>query len=329
MENESIVYSSSSDTAPDNTKDTAPDNTPLDGKGGGIKGFFADVIRGALIGIAFIIPGFSGGSIAAIIGIYEKLIEAISGIFKHFKESIKALLPIAIGMVAGIIALLFPLGWALEAYPIPTVCLFVGLALGGMPSITEKTRGKIKWTNIIALLIPFAFAFCLSFLPIGEDVNLFGLSFGEYLLLFVIGIVGSSALVVPGISGSMLLLILGYYNPIVNMLTDHLLRGQDVGTSLLVLGSVGAGIAFGFIGISVIMKYCLTHFPRGTYFAIIGFIVGSIPTVFVSTAKDAGLNFSNLPTSPLYWCVSALLLIAGIALSLSLVLYSRKKGISE
>ena len=322
MENESLI----NNDATGNTQELVPKG---ENGGGGLKGFFADVIRGALIGIAFIIPGFSGGSIAAILGIYEKLIEAISGIFKHLKESIKTLLPIGLGMVAGVIALLFPLGWALEAYPIPTVCLFVGLALGGMPSITEKTRGKIRWTNIVALLIPFAFALSLSFLPIGQDVNLFGLSFGEYLLLFVIGIVGSSALVVPGISGSMMLLILGYYNPIVNMLTDHLLQGKDVGTSLLVLGSVGAGIAVGFIGISFIMKYCLTHFPRGTYFAIIGFIVGSIPTVFVSTAKDAGLNFTNLPTSPIYWCASVILLLAGMALTLSLVLYARKKGLGE
>ncbi len=296
---------------------------------GGFKGFLADIIRGALIGIAFIIPGFSGGSIAAIIGIYEKLIEAISGIFKHFRESIRTLLPIGIGMVLGVIALLFPLGWALEAFPIPTVCLFVGLALGGMPSITEKVHGRIRCTNLIALLIPFGFAVALSFLPIGADVNLFGLSFGGYLLLFIIGMIGSTALVVPGISGSMMLLILGYYNPIVNMITDHLLAGKDVLTSLLVLGSVGAGIAVGFIGISFIMKYCLSHFPRGTYFAIIGFIVGSIPTVFVSTAKDAELTLATLPTDPLYWIASAALLIVGIALSLTLVLYSRKKGLTE
>ncbi len=327
MKNENL----NQDTA---VTDTASNSTVTQGASGnggksGAMNFLADVVRGALIGIAFIIPGFSGGSIAAIIGIYEKLIEAISGIFKHFKESVKALLPIGIGMVLGIVALLFPLGWALEAFPIPTVCLFVGLALGGMPSITEKVHGKIRYTNIIATLVPFAFAFSLSFLPIGADVNLFGLSFGDYLLLFIIGIVGSSALVVPGISGSMLLLILGYYNPIVNMMTDHLLKGQDVLDSLLVLGSVGLGIAVGFIGISVIMKYCLKNFPRGTYFAIIGFILGSIPTVFVSTAKDAGLTLSTLPVSPLYWIASVLLLIAGAALSLTLVIYSRKKAVSE
>ena len=113
-----------------------------------------DVIHGMAIGIAFIIPGFSGGSIAAILGIYEKLVGAIAELFKSFEKSMRTLLPIFVGMACGIVALLFPLGWALEAYPIPTVCIFVGLALGGLPSVTDKLRGKIKPTNIISFILP-------------------------------------------------------------------------------------------------------------------------------------------------------------------------------
>ena len=251
---------------------------------GSLRSFLLDVVRGAAIGVAFIIPGFSGGSIAAILGIYEKLVGAIADIFKSFKKSILTLLPIALGMVCGIVALLFPLEWALGAYPIPTVCIFVGLALGGLPSVTEKLTGKIKPTNVLAFAIPLVAAFSLSFLPIGSDIDLFTLGFGGYVLLFIVGLVGSSALVVPGISGSMLLLILGYYNPLVSMMTDNLLRGENVGVSISVLATAGAGIAVGFVLISVIMKKLLASCPRGTYFAILGFILGSIPTVFISTA---------------------------------------------
>ena len=150
------------------------------GTTGAIKTFFTDVIYGMLIGIAFIIPGFSGGSIAAILGIYEKLIGAIADIFKQFKKSVLTLLPVGIGMMLGVIALLFPLGWALEAFPIPTVCVFVGLTIGGLFSITDKTKGKPSITNIIALIIPLAFALGLSFLPVSADVDLLHLSFGGY-----------------------------------------------------------------------------------------------------------------------------------------------------
>ena len=288
------------------------------------KEFSIDIIRGTAIGAAFIIPGFSGGSIAAILGIYEKLVSAIADIFKDFKRSVLTLLPIAIGMIAGIVALLYPLGWALGKFPFPTVCIFVGLAIGGLPSLSDKLSGKIRPQNIIACLIPLLAALSLSFLPIGKDVNLFELNFGGYLLLFLIGIIGSAALVVPGISGSMLLLILGYYNPIVNMITNHFFKGQDVGTSILVLVSTALGIASGFFLISILMKWLLKNFPRGTYFAIVGFILGSIPTIYISTAKDAGYTISTLPATLLHWIMCAVMLAVGFALSFALVLYSKK-----
>ena len=289
------------------------------------KGFLFDVLSGVGIGLAFIIPGFSGGSVAAILGIYERLVTAIADIFRDFKKSIKTLLPIGIGMVIGIIALLFPLGWALENFPIPTVSLFVGLAIGGISSITDNVKGeRINFKNLIAAIIPALVVLSISFMPIGADKNLFDLSFGGYVLLFIIGIIGSSALVVPGISGSMLLLILGYYNPIVNLATDHLLVGKDVGISILVLGVTALGIAVGFLGISVIMKFLFKKYQKTTYLAILGFIIGSVPTIFISTAKEAGMTFSTLPTSPMHWISCVLLLAAGFALSYALVVYSRK-----
>lgn len=295
----------------------------------GARGFFLDMLSGFLMGVAFIIPGFSGGSVAAILGIYEKLIGAIADIFKSFKKSVITLLPIALGLVMGVIVLIFPLGWALQAFPLPTVSLFVGLALGGLPSITDKTRGKITASNITAFTVPAILSAALCFLPIATDVNLLNLSFGGYITLFAVGIIGSSALVIPGISGSMVLLILGYYNPIVNIITNHFFKGEDMLSSILVLGSVGAGVLVGFIGISVIMKVLLAKYQRGTYFAILGFIIGSVPTVFISTAKDAGLTLATLPKSPWHWVACAVLLAAGIALSLSLIIIAKKKAKSH
>ena len=296
----------------------------------GAKNFLLDIVRGVAIGVAFIIPGFSGGSIAAILGIYERLISAIADIFKDFKNSVKTLFPVGLGMIIGVLSLLFPLSWALESFPIPTVSLFVGLAIGGMPSITDNVRGKrIIYKNLIAMIIPAVIVLAISFMPIGADKNLTSLTFGGYALLFLIGILGSSALVVPGISGSMLLLILGYYNPIVNLVTDHLLLGKDIGISILVLGITAIGIAVGFIGISAIMKFLLKNYPRATYFAIIGFIAGSIPTIYVSTVKEAGMTLKTLPSSPLHWIMCVLLLAVGFLISYTLVIYSRKYAKKE
>lgn len=288
-----------------------------------LKSFFFDLLKGMAIGVAFIIPGFSGGSIAAILGIYEKLVGAIADIFKSFKKSIATLLPIGLGMVIGVLILLFPLSWALGKYPLPTVCLFVGLAIGGMPSITEKIPGKPSVKNLLALLIPLVLAASLSFLPIGQEVDLLNLDFGGHVLLFFIGALGSTALVVPGISGSMILLILGYYNPLVNLITHNLIMGNEFWASLLVLLCTAAGIGIGFFAVSVAMKILLTKCPRGTYFAILGFIVGSIPAIYASTMADAGITLSTLPTSFWHWAACAALLLAGIAISLFMVKKSK------
>lgn len=293
---------------------------------GGAKRFLMDIVSGFAIGIAFIIPGFSGGSIAAILGIYERLIGAIADLFKDFKKNVMTLLPVALGLVLGVISLLFPLRYALDAYPIPTVCVFVGLALGGIPSMARELKGKFKPVYILSTVIPLLLAVALSFLPIANDVNLLtGMNFFDYALLFIIGVVAASALVIPGISGSMLLLIIGYYNPIVSLITDHLLKLQNVGAAILALGSAALGIAVGFFLISIIMKKLFIKCRRGTFYAIFGFVLGSIPTVYISTVKESGQSFLSLMPNVWYWVISALLLLVGIALSLSLVIYSFKR----
>ena len=295
-------------------------------KNGTVKNFFSDLASGYAIGIAFIIPGFSGGSVAAILGIYERLVGAIADLFGSFKESIKTLLPIGLGLVLGAASLLFPLSLALEWAPLPTVSLFIGLAIGGLPSVTGKIDKGIKFSSVLATLIPTVLALSLALLPIGAEKNLFALDFGGYILLFLIGIIGSAALVVPGISGSMLLLILGYYNPIVKVLTEHLLLLRDIIPSLAVLGVTGLGILVGFFAISKLMKLLLSRYPSATYCAILGFIIGSLPTVYISTAKDAGLTLSALPTSPWHYVICALLLALGVAVSLSLIRFAKKKA---
>jgi len=302
------------------------DNNGSTKKTRGARGFLLDVIAGFGMGVAFIIPGFSGGSVAAILGIYEKLIAAIANIFRDFKRSVITLLPIFIGLVLGAVSLLYPLGWALTVFPLPTVSLFVGLALGGMFSVTDKITSRPTVANAFAFVIPLLVAVALSFIPTAADVDLFALNFGGHLLLFAVGIIASAALVIPGISGSMILLILGFYNPIIKVITEHFLKGTDLLPSVLILMSVGLGIIVGFVGISVIMNKLLTVCPRGTYCAIIGFILGSIPTVFISTAKDAGMTISTLPSSPWHWIACVLLLALGFATAYLMVLYGRKNA---
>ena len=99
--------------------------------------FILDIIRGAVIGIANIIPGVSGGTMMVTMGIYDKLIGSITGIVKNFKKSIKTLSPYIIGMAVGIGAFAFLLTKVLLVKaPLPTAFAFIGLIVGGVPVLT-------------------------------------------------------------------------------------------------------------------------------------------------------------------------------------------------
>lgn len=110
--------------------------------------FLINVAKGAAIGIAMIIPGVSGGTLAVMLKIYDKIIASISGLRKHFKESVLFLLPIVIGAVLAFAAAYFPLTLALEHYPFPTMLLFAGLMAGSLPKLFKdcKVTGFKKLT---------------------------------------------------------------------------------------------------------------------------------------------------------------------------------------
>ena len=101
-----------------------------------------DVIRGAVIGLANIIPGVSGGTMMVSMGIYDTLIYCITHLFSQFRKSVMTLLPYVVGMVAAIVGLSFVIDWAFASYPLPTNTLFIGLILGGLPAIVRQLKGS-------------------------------------------------------------------------------------------------------------------------------------------------------------------------------------------
>ncbi len=284
--------------------------------------FLADMMRGAAIGVAFIVPGFSGGSVAAFLGVYERLVGAVADIFKHFRRSMRILIPVVLGMLLGAAALLFPIQWGVKNYPVPTVTLFVGLSIGGLPAIKEKAPGRPTAKNAAAFAIPCLAAAALAFLPAARHAEgfLYHLDVGGYLLLFLVGAVAACALVVPGISGSMLLLIFGYYAPLVSVIAG-LLRGVHPLVSILVLLTAGAGMLVGFFAVSLLMRRLLIKYPRSTYFAILGFVTGSIVAVYAPFARSA------IPMGVWGWVVTVLMLLLGVALSLgAFSIAKRRRG---
>jgi putative membrane protein len=235
-----------------------------------VKEFFINMLKGGAVGIAVIIPGVSGGTIAVLLNIYDKIIESISGLKSNFKKSISFLLPIVLGIVAAIAIMYFPLSYALKYAPLPTVLLFLGLMTGST---------GFKKTDIACLLIPFALVIGICFIPGLGDVNLSeSMVWYDYVLLVPVGIVASCALVVPGISGSMLMVILGYYSPLLGLVSA--LKTSPL-HSILVFLLFAVGVIIGFFTIAKLMQYLLSKFTRATYWAIVGFVLGSLPAILI------------------------------------------------
>lgn len=277
---------------------------------------FINVLIGILIGVAAIIPGFSGGTIACVVGCYDELIESISGIRKHFKQSILTLLPFLLGIAIGALSI-FPISWGINNYPLVTISLFAGLLIGSIPSFYQNIKGKSNKTNILSAVICgviFLVIILLNlFIGEGNYVSLSSSAWWAYFVLIIAGMIGSAALVIPGISGSMVLMILGFYNPIMDIIKGVLQTiGNSLGMSLsldfasmdfasslnsgfifpglMMILCFGIGIILGFYLISKLMKYLLTKHKTVTYFAIFSFILVSLFGIYAVPSYYQNLN---------------------------------------
>ncbi len=239
-------------------------------------------LKGFVIGIANIVPGVSGGTLAITLGIYEKIIGAVTHFFSKFKENLKLLIPIGIGAVVSILALSKLINFSLANYKIETVLLFVGLILGGVPVLCNKiNKTKPKISYIIIFIITFGLIVLFAFLtPKNNTVNLDVINLKQVILLFIIGIVAAATMVIPGISGSFVLMLLGYYEPIVEVISK-ITDFSHIGHSLMVLVPFGIGIVVGIFLIAKLIEWLLKKYEVPTYYGIIGFVLSSILAIFI------------------------------------------------
>lgn len=247
------------------------------------------VIKGFLIGVANIIPGVSGGTLAITLGIYEKLIGAISHFFKNLKENIKFIIPIGIGAVLSILLLSRVISFCLDKYTLATILFFIGLILGGIPLLNKKIKGHYKnVSNIIIFLLSFGFVIALSVLK-GENVVSFAnMNIINYIMLFLVGVVAAATMIIPGVSGSFVLMLLGYYKPIVDTI-GALTKFNNIWQNIMILVPFGIGVLVGIVAISKLLEFLFKKYEVKTYFGVMGFIMASIITIFTGAE---GLVFS-------------------------------------
>lgn len=268
---------------------------------------FTDFIKGVFIGIANIIPGVSGGTIALSMGIYDKLIGAVSNFFKDWKNSILTLLPIALGCGIGIISFTYAIEYLLTEHTFVTGMAFVGLIFGGLPILAKQLKTQLKEKNCSIGISGFlAFALLVAFsivLPLmGSDKEVIKdlvATPGTMVILFFIGIIASATMVIPGVSGSLVLMILGYYYGIIQSITNFLeaLKVFDISTlanGFLVLCPFGIGVLLGIFLIAKLITYLFERYGIQTYCAILGLIISSPFAIFYNTGLIRQLGKLNL-----------------------------------
>lgn len=258
------------------------------------------IIKGVFIGVANIIPGVSGGTMAVSLGIYDKMISSITNLFKEFKKSVAFLFPLLLGAGVGIVGFSYLIEYLLSHFPLPTALAFIGLIFGGLPVMfiglrdKQKEAGmdkfKIRVQDIIVFLLFLAFAVGLPLMKESTDtMQTLDVNVGNAAMLFFGGIIAAATMVVPGVSGSMVMMILGFYYGVLNLVTSFFdsLFAFDIKACFVACGLLvpfGIGVILGIFFIAKLIDYLFKKHGVVTYAAIFGLIAASPFAIIYNTA---------------------------------------------
>ena len=229
-------------------------------------------LKGSVIGGTMLVPGVSGGSMAMILGIYNRLINAISSFRKNKKENFLFLFIFVLGAVAGILIFAKPLDMLISRFPKPMLFLFMGAVLGGVPMIyKESGADRASWKEVVCVLIGVVLVIACSVIPkdfFNPDTDN---GVVRVLVLLLAGFIGAIALVLPGISVSYMFLIMGLYEEILRAISR---------LDLLFILPLIVGLLVGIILTTKTLEWIMKKYPRIVYPMILGFVLGSLKETF-------------------------------------------------
>ena len=291
------------------------------------KQWFKAVLLGFLIGLAVILPGISGATIAIIFGLYSKMIYSFGNILKQFKKCFLFLLPIGIGIVIGFVIGFFFVREVFEAQPFIVICLFAGLMIGSFPAVKDEIKG-VSWNKkrlmlfVLGILIPIIIGVSSIFIQTTSSKPIEA-SLTIMILYLVIGFVVSITQIVPGLSCSALLMAFGQFGAILaSMHFDYLKENPVV---LLVMFCLGLGFLIGIVVFSKILNKLFEKRRDNTFTIIVGLSLGSIVTMFLNADIYAVYSkWSSFSQSFKNIGLGFILLSIGIIISYLLIRYQRK-----
>lgn len=298
-------------------------------------------LLGFIIGLAVIVPGISGSTVAIIFKLYDQFIYAMGNLLKDFKRCFAFLLPIGLGAVLGVALGFLGVKGLVEAFPFAIVCLFSGLMIGAFPAVKSELKGAKVTPLRVALfgfgvLIPIAIgvlsAWIYSRTPMPlveyslrntEVYNQFSDINYRLILALPVGYVLGITQIVPGLSASALLMSLGWFNDLVHSVGLHFwLENPQI---FLYYFALGGGFLVGLLTFSKILSILFQKARHNAYSMIVGLSLGSIVSMFfngdilaVYLSWQGGINW-------LEFALGIALLAVGFVISYLLVRYQRKR----
>lgn len=252
-------------------------------------------VKGIFVGTGFILPGVSGGALAAVFGIYERLINFLAHITKDFKKNIIYFLPVGLGGIAGVVLLSFALSYFLEAYEVQVLWFFIGCIIGTLPALWKQAGKKgRKPYHLVIMVISAVLGFLL--LKFGESAfsGKVPQNFGTWMIA---GAIIALGVLIPGLSPSNFLLYMGMYDSMVNAF-----KSFDFSVILpLLLGGLLCVLA-----LSKLIDWLFGKIYAGIFHFILGI-------VFASTLMIIPTNYNYLSLGTI---VCVVLCVAGIALGM-------------
>ena len=246
--------------------------------------------NGFILGIAIIIPGFSGSTIAYILGFYEELLESIGHFFKHIKKSLNLLIPLFLGIFVSCISLFIPLIYLMNHYPFSVLCFFTGLFIGSLPSFIKPINFHQKH-SFIYVLLGFLFSFIFSNLKNVIKISLFFDTFSWFMLIIwiFVGLIIAIGLLTPGLSLTFLLMSLNFYYPLLN-LGSSLLKGDISFIVIVSLSVIFISFVIFLMSYSRLLNLLLKRHKNTPHLFILGIIFATIIQTFLS--EDFAINKS-------------------------------------
>jgi putative membrane protein len=253
--------------------------------------FIVNFIKGIFIGLALVIPGLSASTLAVVLGLFEKLIQAINNLRKETKKSLKFLLPIGLGTAVGVLASVGFLLFIIETFPIPGYAFFIGLVLGSGPVIYAKLKPGFKNKLNYGLLVMGLMAILLvGFLtPDGSEGGYitYIANIGHVFAIFGAGFISCFLIAFPGISGSIILLLIGQFETVYGaasnfadalVMTLRATTGAwDLGlNAFIILLIFFAGAITGLFMAARLIGALLARFEASVYFVVMGLILGAV-----------------------------------------------------